>query len=67
MVAFAHVDAWCFHETHRPKSTDRAECMCLNGTNAKADVTFGTDDLMLQAKAVPESVVQETSEPRCHL
>lgn len=41
--------------------------MCLNGTNAKEDVTFGADGLALQAKAVPESEVQETSEPRCHL
>ncbi len=41
--------------------------LCLNGTNAKANVTFGTDDFMLKAKAVPESVVQETSEPTCHL
>ena len=41
--------------------------LCLNGTNAKEDVTFGADDLTLQAKAVAESEVQEISEPRCHL
>ncbi len=41
--------------------------LCLNGTNAKleADVTF--DELILQAKAVPESEIQEISEPRCQL